>query len=88
MFHPLSVCEKYPCQDGTYINHCVFKVKGSFRGYSMLGPLQIYHSCLRLRSLTATSSYKAKKDIEQFWHMRNGERNKTSYKFLIMPAAV
>jgi len=55
----------------------------------MLGPLQIYHSCcLRLSGLTATRSYKAKKDTGQFWHMPNGERNKTSYKFLIIPAAV
>jgi hypothetical protein len=70
------------------INHCVFKVKGSFRGCSMFVHLQIYHPCLRLRSLTATRSYEAKKDTEQFWHTRNGERNKTGYKFLIMPAAV
>jgi hypothetical protein len=26
MFRPLSICEMYPWQDGTYINHCVFKV--------------------------------------------------------------
>jgi hypothetical protein len=65
-------------------------VKGSFQGCSMLlGLSQIYHPCCpRLSSLTATRSYKAKKDTQQFWHMRNGERNKTGYKFLIMPAAV
>jgi hypothetical protein len=55
----------------------------------MLGHVQIDHyCCLGFRRLTATRSKKAKKDKQQCWHMRNGERNKTSYKLLIMPAVV
>ena len=55
----------------------------------MSGPLQIGRSCcLGLSSLTATRTEMAKKDTEQFSHMRNGERNKTSYKLLIMSTAV